>query len=75
MSTQIRKRRITDATGMCAMKTIKIVITDADGVLLDRCELEVASDCSQIAVRPIEGSKAERPDETLMFITSEGEDK
>lgn len=54
--------------GIRAMKTIKILISDSDGVLLDRIEMEVAADCSQIAVRPLEGTLAERPDDQVLTI-------
>lgn len=55
-------------TGMRAMKTIKIVVTDEDGVVLDRAEVEVARDCTKIAYRPIEGTLAERPAEETLEI-------
>ena len=57
-------------TGLRAMKKIKILITDEVGTLLDRTEIEVASDCTQIAIRPIEGTLAERPEETTLVIGS-----
>lgn len=55
-------------TGKRAMKTIKITVTDADGVLLDRTEIETTANCKQISFRCLEGNLAERPDEHTLTI-------
>jgi hypothetical protein len=55
-------------TGMAAMKTIKITVTDEDGVILDRTVIDVEAGCSRLAFRPIEGTAAEQPCEQILTI-------
>lgn len=52
-------------------KTIKIVVTDSDGTILDMAELEVSKETSKIAYRPINHTtKSERGDENILQIGS-----
>lgn len=63
-----KKPKIDITTGMRAMKTIKLTVTDGDGAILDTAEIEVAFDCGKITVRAIEGTLAERPEEQVLYI-------
>jgi len=49
-------------------KTVQILVTDEEGVILDSTKVEVSVNCRKVAFRPIEGSAAERPDEQTLEI-------
>jgi hypothetical protein len=50
------------------MRTIKITITNQDGVILDDTQMEIKPNIKRIAVRPLPDGIAEFGDEETLYI-------
>lgn len=50
------------------MRTIKITVTDGDGVVLDFIKIQTEEKVDRVAYRLLKVSQSERPDEEALII-------